>query len=83
MKAPGESFCFSPVFNLPDLGRDFGNFGMDQLRDMGRTQEVSFMRFNYRHAGVNVRHAHIKNYLLQHQLLSKIIFDDHGTVKQH
>ena len=39
MKAPGESFCFSPVFNSWDWGREIGNFGMDQLRDMGRTSQ--------------------------------------------
>ena len=33
MKAPDESFCFSPVFNSPDF-----NFGTDQLRDMGKIQ---------------------------------------------
>ena len=39
MKAPGGSFCFSPVSNSRDLGREVGNFGMDQLqRDMGRAQ---------------------------------------------
>ena len=38
MKAPGESFCFSPVFSSRDLGSEIGNFGTDQLRDMGRTQ---------------------------------------------
>ena len=38
MKAPGESFCFSPVFNSRDQGREIGNLGMDQLRDLGRTQ---------------------------------------------
>ena len=38
MKAPGESFCFSPVFNSQDLGREIGNFGTDQMSDMDRTQ---------------------------------------------
>ena len=38
MKAPGESFCFSPVFNSRDWVREIGNFGTDQLRDMGRAQ---------------------------------------------
>ena len=38
MKVPGESFCFSLVFNSRDLGREVGNFGTDQLSDMDRTQ---------------------------------------------
>ena len=38
MKAPIESFSFSPVFNDRGLGREIGNFGTDQLSDMGRTQ---------------------------------------------
>ena len=47
---PGESFCFSPVFNSRDWGRKIDNFGMDQLRDM-RNTEVSFMLVNYKRAG--------------------------------
>ena len=31
--------------------REIGNFGTDQLRDMGRIQWLSFMRINYGHAG--------------------------------
>ena len=50
MKTPGESFCFSPVFNSQDWGHEIGNFGTDQLRH-GQDTEVSFMLVNYRHAG--------------------------------
>ena len=60
MKASGESFCFSPVFNSRDWGREIGNFSMDQLRDMGRTQRwVSCMltigvQGNIGHARINL-----------------------------
>ena len=46
MKAQGESFCFSPVFNLRDLVTWHGS-----AERHGQDTEVSFMSVNYRRAG--------------------------------